>query len=218
MDKKISPNYDEAKLNYQSIDDLIDVFEDRVRYWLLEPAKNLLKTQHGYVAALCLVLTYFEGITIYSKGKDSKNNSPAFFREGFLEVMRGSGFDDDLLGQVADVIYTDARCGFFHDGCFRSKIFVSPDANSALFITKVHGSISSIIINPNRVISATETHFENYLKLLRKTSKSDIRSNFLLACKNKWALDEPPVVIGLDPSNITNPICRGHGRNGRREK
>ena len=134
MDVKISPNYEGKKLDPGRTDDLIDVFEDRVRYWLLEPAKNLLKTQHGDVAALCLVLTYFEGITIYLKGKDSKNNSKAFFREGFLEVMRVSGIDDHLLGRVADVIYTDARCGFFHDGCFRSKIFVSPDASHDLLI------------------------------------------------------------------------------------
>ena len=62
------------------------------------------------------------------------------------------------------------------------------------------GSIRSIIINPNRVISVVENHFENYLKHVRNTSEADIRSNFLLACKNKWALDEPPVVIGLDPT------------------
>ena len=60
MDVKISPNFDETKLDSGSIEDLIDVFEDRVRYWLLEPTKSLLKTQHGDIAALCLILTYFE--------------------------------------------------------------------------------------------------------------------------------------------------------------
>ncbi len=158
-------------------------------------------------------MTYFEGITIYLNGKDSKNNSKPFFREGFLEVMRVSGIDDHLLGRVADVIYTDARCGFFHDGCFRSKIFVSPDASHDLLITLPKkdglidrdGEIRSIIINPNRVISAVENHFENYLKCVRRKSESETRSRFLAAFKSKWALDEPAVVIGLDPNNITSP-------------
>ena len=132
---KISPNFDDAKLDSGSIEDLIDVFEDRVRHWLLEPTKSLLKTQHGDIAALCLILTYFEGITGYLKGKDSQNNSKVFFREGFLEVMKVSGIEDVLLGRVADVIYSDARCGFFHDGCFRSKIFISPDDSHDLLIT-----------------------------------------------------------------------------------
>lgn len=208
MHVKISPNFEEIKLDPGKPDDLIDVFEDRIKYWVLEPAKNLLKTQHGDVAALCLLLTYFEGITIYLKGKDSKDNSKAFFREGFSEVMSVSGFDDQLLGRVADVIYTDARCGFFHDGCFRSKIFISPDASHDLIITlpkrdgviDLNGRIKSIIINPNLVFSAVENHFENYLKRLRNISESVVRMNFLLACKDKWALDEPPVIIGIDPN------------------
>lgn len=213
MDVKISPNFDETKLDSGSIEDLIDVFEDRVRYWLLEPTKSLLKTQHGDIAALCLILTYFEGITIYLKGKDSQNNSKVFFREGFWEVMKVSGLDGELLSRVADVIYSDARCGFFHDGCFRSKIFVSPDANRDLLITLPkkngvvdrHGNIQSIIINPHLVLSAVEDHFKKFLKSLRNKAESDTRSNFLTACKIKWALDEPPVVIGLDPSNIKSP-------------
>jgi hypothetical protein len=213
MQIKISPNYDDSKLNLENIEDLIDVFEDRVRHWLLEPAKGLLKSQHGDVAALCLILTYFEGITIYLTGKDSKNNSKPFFREGFLEVMRVSGIDDHLLARVADVIYTDARCGFFHDGCFKSKIFVSPDASYDLLITLPKkdglidrvGKIRSIIINPNRVMSAVEDHFESYLKRVRKASETETRSRFLTACRTKWALDEAPVVIGLDPNNITSP-------------
>lgn len=217
MDVKISPNFEHAKLDSGSIEDLIDVFEDRVRHWLLEPTKSLLKTQHGDIAALCLILTYFEGITIYLKGKDSQNNSKVFFREGFLEVMKVSGIDDVLLGRVADVIYSDARCGFVHDGCFRSKIFVSPDASHDILITLPkkngivdrHGNIQSIIINPNRVLSAVENHFENVLQSLRNKAESEARSNFLTACKIKWTLDEPPVIIGLDPSHIKSPYAWG---------
>jgi len=34
------------------------------------------------------------------KGKNSKNNSKAFFKEGFLSVFKASGIDDELLKPV----------------------------------------------------------------------------------------------------------------------
>jgi hypothetical protein len=37
----ISPNFPDEKLYNPSLEDLIDVFEDRVRWWLLEPAQAL---------------------------------------------------------------------------------------------------------------------------------------------------------------------------------
>ncbi|CAD7779809.1 MAG: hypothetical protein KIIPBIDF_01572 [Candidatus Methanoperedenaceae archaeon GB50] len=119
---------------------------------------------------------------------------------------------DNPLSRAADLIYSDARCGFFHDGCFRSRILVSPDASHDLIITlpkkngiiDKQGDIESIIINPNLILSAIESHFEHYLRKVRDMSNKEIRANFENACKIKWALDEPPVVIGLDPDNINN--------------
>lgn len=214
MEYKISPNFNDSKLDLDSIEDLIDVFEDRTRYWLFEPSKNLLGTQHGDIAGLGLLLTYFEGITIYVKGKDSKNNSKVFFKEGFLSVFKASGIDDELLERVSDIFYTDARCGFFHDGFgFRSRILVSPDANQDLIITLPKknglidrdGEIQSIIVNPNRLFPAIEYHFNQYLKKLRDKSNKDLRAKFQEACKIKWAMEGPPIVIGLDPNDITSP-------------
>ena len=211
MEYKISPNFADSKLNLDNIDDLIDVFEDRTRYWLFEPSKNLLGKQQGDIAGLGLLLTYFEGITIYVKGKDSKNNSKAFFKEGFLSVFKASGIDDELLKRVADIFYTDARCGFFHDGFgFRSRILVSLDANQDLIITLPKkngridrdGEIQSIIVNPIRLFPAIKYHFNQYLNQIRDKSNKDLRAKFQDACKIKWALEGPPIVIGLDPQKI----------------
>jgi hypothetical protein len=45
----ISPHFEDKKLDNPTLEDLIDVFEDRIRSWLLEPARALLQTQHGFV-------------------------------------------------------------------------------------------------------------------------------------------------------------------------
>jgi hypothetical protein len=84
---RISPNFSEEKLKSGLLDDLIDVFEDRLRNWLLAPAKALLNVPFGELAALSLLLGYFEPCAIYRKGEDSKGQSKAFFRAGFVEVF-----------------------------------------------------------------------------------------------------------------------------------
>jgi hypothetical protein len=56
VDSRISPHFSDEKYKTGSLEDLIDVFEDRVRFWLLTPAKGLLDVQFGNVAALSLLL------------------------------------------------------------------------------------------------------------------------------------------------------------------
>src|SRR4051794_24444943 len=114
MPTQISPHYSDAKLEGATVDDLIDVFDDRVRYWLIEPAAALLKSPFGFVAATSLALTYFEAFTIYRTGTSSTNNSKRFFREGFIDVF-GASNPGAPLDRIADILYEDARCGFFHD-------------------------------------------------------------------------------------------------------
>ena len=144
-------------------------------------------------------------------GRNSKNKSKAFFKEGFLSVFKASGIDDDFLKRVSDIFYTDARCGFFHDGFgFRGRILVSPDANQDLIITlpkkngliNREGEIQSIIINPNRLLPLIERHFNLYLNQIRDKSNQELRAKFQEACKTKWDLEGSPIVIGLDPNGI----------------
>jgi hypothetical protein len=204
----ISPNFDPSKYETKNVEDLIDVFEDRTLHWLFEPIRNLLDLQNGYMAAFGLILSYFEGITIYIRGKDSMGNSATFFKEGFLAVLKTAGHDDDLLERVAEIIYSDGRCGFFHDGFgFRGRILIAPKANKDMIITLPEkdgvvdekGPIESIIINPSRIFSIVEKHFIQYIYQLKEKSDQDLIENFEKACKIKWGIDDPPVAIGLDP-------------------
>ena len=79
MSIMISPSYTDKKFDNPSVDDLIDVFEDRLRRWMLNPAKGLLSTEHGQIAAFCLALTYFEGVWSYMEGRGSQGHSKQFF-------------------------------------------------------------------------------------------------------------------------------------------
>lgn len=200
----ISPNFPDEKLNNPSIEDLIDVFEDCIKSWVIEPACVLLGMPHGFVAAMCLLLTYFEGYSIYRRGEDSRGRSKVFFREGFRDVFRNVTVDPALIDRVSDVLYGDARCGFFHDGMLRERILFSEqfDAEFVVTVPKVSGkpaqtgAIASILINPRSFCRTVATHFVDYVWALRDVKNTALRANFKAAVDAKWSPDTS-VPIGM---------------------
>lgn len=201
----ISPRFPAEKLEKPTIDDLIDIFEDRMLGWLLRPAENLMQDPIEQVAGFALSLSYFEGIWIYITGLDSKNRSKEYFRRGFVDVFTGGMFPDALLERIAAVLYEDGRCGFFHDAMLRTRLFFGgfhkgtfaitlPKENG---VTDQAGEIASIVIDPAEYVKFLIGHLEKYVKRLRDTSEADLRRKFQDACKLKWNYEGDPVVIAL---------------------
>jgi len=166
MALSISPNYTSEKLENPSIEDKIDVFEDRLKGWLFTQIKTLLSEPHDRIASVCLQTIYFESIWSYLTGKNSKGRSKEFFINGFYDVFKITKQDEGLLKKAAQILYEDIRCGFFHDGIFRDRIFLV-DRGFALEITvpkkkgilDIHGQIESIMIDPRLFFDAIEKHF-----------------------------------------------------------
>jgi hypothetical protein len=198
----ISPNFTHEKIESASYKDLVDVFEDRIRNWFLMPAERLLEIPHCQIAAVSILITYFEGIAVYLSGKDSKNKSFEFFEQGFSKVF--SIQDRNALRIVARAVYDQARCGFAHDGMFRNRLFFSDVPSKALIVSLPKkdsvlnlSHIESIVINPNRFCESIRIHFEGFLKRLRGGSERHVRQAFEAAVKLKWALDESDRAIGM---------------------
>jgi hypothetical protein len=171
----------------------------------LAPARALLDVPFGDPGSLCLALTYFESIWIYVTGERSNGRSKAFFRSAFVEVFRTTGVDPGLLGRVADVLYEDGRCGFFHDGLFRHRIFFHGKPGAVLEITvpRVNGSpdpngtIQSVLIDAGAFLDQVERHFEELVARLRDAQNADVRSRFFVFCKELWDWDGEAVMVGL---------------------
>lgn len=201
----ISPNFDNQKLESATYEDLLDVFEDRIKNWFLIPAEHLLETPHCQIAAVALLMAYFEGITIYLSGKDSKNMSFEFFAKGFSKVFPIQHEDENAHRSVQRAIYNQVRCGFAHDGMFRNRVFFSdvpskpiiisfPKKNDILDTTQME----SIVINPRLFFESIKNHFEDYLKNLRAGTDANIKQSFEATVKLKWAMDEEERVIGMN--------------------
>ena len=200
----ISPNFSHEKLGSPTYEDLVDVFEDRMRNWFLMPIKRLLEIPHCQIAAVALSMTYFEGIEIYLSGEDSRKKSFEFFAKGFSRVFPVQHKDLDNRRSIQRAIYDQVRCGFAHDGMFRSRVFFSDVPSEPIIISfpRKNGildtsKIESIVINPKLFFESIKNHFEDYLKSLRKGTDPTIRHNFEKAVKLKWALDEDDRAIGM---------------------
>ncbi|GAH37735.1 unnamed protein product [marine sediment metagenome] len=68
---KISPKYELNKLKNPTFDDYVDVYEDRVRGWLIDSARILNEHEHAGFSVLQVALGYFEAYVIFYRGEDS---------------------------------------------------------------------------------------------------------------------------------------------------
>jgi hypothetical protein len=182
VDSRISPHFSDEKYKTGSLEDLIDVLDDRVRYWLLAPARALLGVPFGGTAALSLLFGYFEAHAIYRTGRDSTKRSKQFFCDGFVEVFSNSGVSKDVLRRVAELIYVDGRCGIFHEGMARERIYVGKGKRELLVtLPRVggkmdeSGAIESVVIDPEKFWLSIEQHFARYVQLLRDAGNSELR-------------------------------------------
>lgn len=201
----ISPTFTHDKLTSPSYDDLVDVFEDRMRNWFFLPSSKLLNIPNCDIAAVSLLMNYFEGIEIYLTGEDSKTKSGEFFANGLNKVFSMQGHSQQFAKKIAAALYGQARCGFAHDGMFRNRVFFSRIRPEAILITwpKKNGvfdesaEVESILINPLKFFDSIQKHFNSYVKTLRKGAATNAKQAFEKAVALKWGLNEPDRAIGM---------------------
>jgi hypothetical protein len=82
----ISQKYDGNKVKSGTVEDCIDVYEDRVKGWSLGPARALTKVPNSSFAILTIVLSYFEGYAILHGCGNSKHQM-MFFQHRLGECL-----------------------------------------------------------------------------------------------------------------------------------
>jgi hypothetical protein len=180
----VSPRYTADKLASRSIEDRIDVYEDRVQGWFIAPTRSLLDIPHAEFAVLNLCLGYFEGWAQYYSGEDSTRRSAEFFCRGLSAVFPFFDFGDVVRKpgderRIFDVLYEQARCGVAHDGMPRKKVLIrslpTPIAVSAQIET---GEIGAIFVDSRQFLEHIERHFPGYVTALRDPANIELRENF----------------------------------------
>lgn len=208
MDERISPKYTHEKLEDPSTTELIDVFEDLWRSYVFEPVRSLIDSSNGSVAAMSVLCSYYEAIESLFTGQSSRNQSQLFFTRGFSRVFSApSGMEE-----AAKEIYIHVRCGLAHEGMLRSKVHYSRDGHKAFFLTypknsdgtlAITGPSESIIVNPERMYSATLEHFERYINDLRSSVDSSQVANFKAFVTQQYDVGGGESIIGMTYDEFT---------------
>ena len=203
MQYYVSPSYTSDKLENPTFSDLVDVFEDIWRNYILAPAKLLLASPSGDIASMTVLCSYFEAIAGTMAGANTDKKSKDFFVQGFCEVFRT---DSSGLEQAAEEVYKNIRCGLAHEGIIRHKVNYSRSAGKAFFLTypklgngslNIAGGAASIIVNPSHFYNGIEHHFNTYIKLLREATDSTLCDNFKKTVYRQWAIGSKHNVIGM---------------------
>jgi hypothetical protein len=205
---QVSPRYNHRKLEPPFQRDMIDVFEDQIQGWLIEPAENLLNSPRGIYASLALTVSYFEMIEMYRSGIDSDGRSREFFTVSFLRLFGRETGDTTLLESAAKQLYKKIRCGVAHAFFPQGSVFLSSKLTKPMLFTwakenKEYAHLKafeSVIINPILWHEAIKLDFVAYIRLLKAPDKSDLQAAFVKTAKRIWELDKPAAFMHPDVS------------------
>jgi hypothetical protein len=170
----ISPRYDETKLSPGTLEDKIDVFEDQILGWLVEPAKLMADSQHSGFATLAIALAYFEPLGQFLEGKSA--GSHAQFSLGLKEVFPELSKVDPAL---CSELYNQLRCGMFHRGITKGKVRIARGQDFPVVLAGPSAnSVSHIVVDPWLLLQAVEAHVCKFSAQLRNATNVQMRSNF----------------------------------------
>ena len=169
----VSPRYDAAKLSSGALPDKIDVFEDQMRGWLIEPARIMTGYPHAGFAILAVVLSYFEPIGQFLDGRVGASSKQ--FTKGFQAVFPSASAVPPV---VFDELYNQLRCGMFHRGITKAKVLVGHGLKEPLSVVLNGPDVTSITVDPWLMIDAIDGHLANYVAQLRNVANVDKRSAF----------------------------------------
>jgi hypothetical protein len=206
----ISPRFGPEKIQTGRIEDFIDVYEDRLKGWMLDRADEMARHPHGEFAALAIAMSYFEPHWSFVTGEDSDGQSGDFFRSGYRAVfpnpqptasMGNTPLPADLEARQAQSVYIRARNGLFHSGMARSGILIAryPEA-VRVSINLDTGEIGAVVFNVPRVLATIRHHLDQFLTKVRDANERDARDKFQAA----WRLSHAGEIIHLPPDYMTD--------------
>jgi hypothetical protein len=180
-----------------NLEDKITIYERRIRGWFLDVAARLnqLKTPDVDFVILLILMSFFEGHAMYLEGDTNTKphgKSMQFFTKGFVTVVKSDvQFDSSiseeqkasLLESVAKMIYSEARCGLFHDGMIRHGITLyrgEKGQETQALEVHIDKDRISISFNAPKLLKIVDRYVQNYVARLRDpdSANDDLRTNF----------------------------------------
>lgn len=129
--------------------------------------------QHSDFAVLSTVISYFEMIIEYKSGQSSSGQSRKFFIDGIIDVFPELS---STSKQFFNKFYDYIRCGLYHSGQTRKGVFVT--SNTGTLDQPIKNENGEIYVNTRLLFERIETHFNEYVNLLRNPDNHALRESF----------------------------------------
>ena len=151
-------------------------FEQAVQKHILDAAEILLDRDPPLdLAALRLLIGYFEPIAKYLRGYAGTHFPSRYFTKGCRDVVaRRFSVNIEERSKQLEGLYALARCGLAH-GATLSREVVFGVGPYALLIT---ADGRKIVVNPRKLHEVLSADLERYLTKIRDPSEKDLREKF----------------------------------------
>ncbi len=159
-----------------TFDQKVADFERAMQKHILDAAEILLDRDPPLdLAALRLLIGYFEPIGKYLRGYAATGLSSRFFTKGCQDVVaRRFSLENEENSKQLKGLYALARCGLGH-GATLSREVVFGVAPYAVQIT---ADGRKIVVNPRKLHEVLSADLKRYLTMIRDSSEKDLRENF----------------------------------------
>lgn len=165
-----------AQLDPTNLDDKIKIYQREVEEWFLKPAKSLVRTSgdrfNNSLVVLMICMSYIEGVEQYKTGVSSDKQSKDLFRLSIIRMYPNESFSDSNINRL----YSDSRCGLFHNGMVKAGVRFSDDYEKAIEFQNG----GNIRINPRQLLKDVVADFDKYILELNNITDPDsvARQNF----------------------------------------
>ena len=214
MKQRLTPNYSHEKLADPTCTDLIDVFEDAWKGYVLDQVEMLLRNPNGDIAAMTLLCSYFESIEALHRGESSDRQSREFFVRGFLRVFENVS-DPPAARTAAEAIYHHVRCGVAHTGFPTLLVHIQRRYRKAFVLTyrrlpdgrlDTDSPVESVLVNAERMYHAVNWDLDRYLESLRQPNEVALRTHFERLMRSDWGIGQDDNVVGMTEEEFMRPI------------
>lgn len=177
----------------------IKVFEDRLRYWLLEPLKKLKgnnSDDYDFIV-LSSIFPMFECLGMFLTGQSSERQTKKFFQKGFEEVVWNPVFGNAKISSqdkagIITHLYKHGRNGFAHSGITRDKIIIQQVEGKPMEFSLQEGVIDVIRIDPWKLLNVFGKWFDGYVRILKEGKDEELLQNF----EKTWNRETPEICGG----------------------
>jgi len=164
-----------------TLDDKVRIYEERTLGWQLGVADTCINSgiaamrQAGW-AALMIVFSYFEEVGKMEAGFAAIGESRHHFDQGVIAVFPQLADAPDAERRAAlTILYSSARCGFYHTGMAQRGVFISGVYPRAL---QYSPDSRQVFINPHLLTQQLVQHCRDYIERLREPINLRLRENF----------------------------------------